>query len=38
VTSLTGVNKNTSADDKLLRQSDCYDLLLFCSCTTYVIE
>jgi len=38
MTSLTDVNKNTSADDKLLCQSDCYySLLLFCSCTTYTI-
>jgi len=35
--SLTDVNKNMSADDKLLRPSDCYSVLLFCSCTTYVI-
>ena len=26
----------TSANDKLLHQSDCYGILLFCSCTTYV--
>ena len=39
ITSLTDVNKNTSADDKLLCQSDChYSLLLFCSCTTYIIK
>jgi len=38
ITSLIDVNKNASVDDKLLRQSDCYGVLLFCSCTTYVIK
>jgi len=38
IMSLTDVNKNMSPDDKLLHQSDCYGLLLHCSCTTYVIK
>jgi len=28
--SLINVNKTMSADDRLLCQSDCYDILLFC--------
>jgi len=35
--SLIDVITTMSADDKLLRQSDCYGLLLFCS-STYIIK
>jgi len=36
ITLLIDVNKYVPADDKLLCQPDCYGVLLFCSCTTYV--
>ena len=38
ITSLIYINRNMLADDKLLRQCDCYGVVLFCSCTTYVIK